>query len=94
MLTLTQKQIDKLDGIGKKHNCELCLPPFKKLNNPFYHIKDIQEDALLFRDFLIAIHDSGFRHRFVMDEGTASYMEVWLDEQTFDDLQTPIMGRH
>jgi len=64
-MAIDQKTIDKLDRIGSKYNCGLCLPPLKESVNPFFCIEYLKDDAIKFRDFLIEIKKQGVNHTFL-----------------------------
>ena len=76
IMEMTQKTIDKLISIGDKYDCELLLPPFNGGNNPFYCLKDIKDDCMKLRSFLMEIHDIGVAIHYVKIDEKVDFMEI------------------
>jgi hypothetical protein len=41
-MSINQRTVDKLDKIGHKYRCKLCLPPFNGRFNLFYDVREIK----------------------------------------------------
>ena len=75
---MSQKKIEKLIDIGKKHNCEFYLPPFYKgSTNPFFDITNIVGKQSKMVVFMGEIARQIKTHKNVKVEDR-TYIELWL----------------
>lgn len=72
MHPLNQDDIDRLQKIADGFHVELCMPPFKGRNNPFFHVVNIKHDELLKEDLFIMLYSQGFS--FLWDD--EDYVEI------------------
>jgi len=56
---LSEKQINELEKIAKKFDCDLLLPPACEINNPFFDVSAISKNKKAFGDFLSKIGSVG-----------------------------------
>ena len=73
--------ISKLDKLGEKHNCELCLPPFNESNNPFFKIDKLKDDAIAFHGFITDLDKVNVKFKFATVNKKREYVEILIGEK-------------
>lgn len=74
MKTLTQKQMDQMDEIGRMYGFEFYLPPIKNRNNPFF-VCDTRENKA--SELIRSLHKNGFDYT-ISFEGKKQFVEIVL----------------
>ena len=71
MKEATQQQIDRLDLLAAKYNCDIFMPPFINSLNIFFKIDDVNDIGLM----LIDIKEIGLNFRFVK-HNSINFLEI------------------
>jgi len=72
-MSLSQEQIDQINEIADKFYLELYMPPLQMQihhgSMPFFKIKDVKQDSIKFKEFLMAVKEAGVDYEFVASRG-------------------------